>query len=61
MRLLLLLPVLVQAVKRDRGTPTPDHARAWLGLHADQELQMQLVVWLLGVEQGLRRALLHGW
>ena len=42
MRLLLLLPVLVQAVKRDRGTPTPDHARAWFGLHADQELQMQL-------------------
>ena len=40
--MLLLLPVLVQAVKRDRGTPTPDHARAWFGLHADQELQMQL-------------------
>ena len=55
MRLLLLLPVLVQAVKRDRGTPTPDHARAWFGLHADQELEMQ------HVHHDVQRRNLHDW
>ena len=55
MRLLLLLPVLVHAVKRDRGTPTPDHARAWLGLHADQEQQMQYG------HHDVQRRNLHDW
>ena len=54
-RSLLLLPVLVQAVKRDRGTPTPDHARAWLGLHADQEQQMQYG------HHDVQRRNLHDW